>query len=37
MKKTFLLALMCLFALAVTAQAQVKDRGEVVHFHGKQR
>lgn len=37
MKKTFLLALMCLFALAVTAQAQVKDRVEVVYFHGKQR
>ena len=37
MKKTVLLALMCLFALAVTAQAQVKDRVEVVYFHGKQR
>ena len=37
MKKTFLLALMCLFALAVTAQAQVKERVEVVYFHGKQR
>ena len=37
MKKTFLLALMCLFALAVTAQAQVKERVEVVSFHGKQR
>lgn len=37
MKKTFLLALMCLFALAVTAQAQVKGRVEVVYFHGKQR
>lgn len=37
MKKTFLLALMCLFALAVTAQAQVKERVEVLYFHGKQR
>lgn len=37
MKKTFLLALMCLFALAVTVQAQVKERVEVVYFHGKQR
>ena len=37
MKKTFLLALMCLFALAVAAQAQVKERVEVVYFHGKQR
>ena len=37
MKKTFLLALTCLFALAVTAQAQVKERVEVVYFHGKQR
>lgn len=37
MKKTVLLALMCLFALAVTAQAQVKDRVEAVYFHGKQR
>ena len=37
MKKTFLLALMCLFALAVTAQAQVKERVEVVYVHGKQR
>ena len=37
MKKTFLLALMCLFALAVTAQTQVKERVEVLYFHGKQR
>ena len=37
MKKTVLLALMCLFALAVTAQAQVKERVEVLYFHGKQR
>ena len=37
MKKTVLLVLMCLFALAVTAQAQVKERVEVVYFHGKQR
>ena len=37
MKKTCLLALLCLFALAVTAQAQVKERVEVVYFHGKQR
>ena len=37
MKKTFLLALMCLFALAVTAHAQVKERVDVVYFHGKQR
>lgn len=37
MKKTFLLALMCLFALSVTVQAQVKERVEVLYFHGKQR
>ena len=37
MKKTFLLALTCLLALGVTAQAQVKERVEVVYFHGKQR